>query len=53
MHLCGDFSLRALQIHDSGPISVKRLKSLGDKTIQEQHFTIRDFLEAVSYSSFK
>ncbi|XP_074345821.1 cyclin-J18 isoform X2 [Apium graveolens] len=35
------------KIHDSGPISVKRLKSLGDKTIQEQHFTIRDFLEAV------
>ncbi|XP_017251526.2 cyclin-J18 isoform X1 [Daucus carota subsp. sativus] len=34
------------KIHDSGPISVKRLKSLGDKTIQEQHFTIRDFLEA-------
>lgn len=29
---------------------MKSLKSLGDKTIKEQHFTTRDFLEAVSYS---
>ncbi|XP_062172279.1 cyclin-J18-like isoform X7 [Alnus glutinosa] len=34
------------KIHDSRPLSVKSLKSLGDKTIKEQHFTTRDFLEA-------
>ncbi|KAA8532414.1 hypothetical protein F0562_032448 [Nyssa sinensis] len=34
------------KIHDSHPLSVKRLKSLGDKIIKEQHFTTRDFLEA-------
>ncbi|KAM7463368.1 hypothetical protein LguiA_031489 [Lonicera macranthoides] len=34
------------KIHDSGPLSVKNLKSLGDKAIKEQHFTTRDFLEA-------
>ncbi|KAL4638030.1 hypothetical protein ACB092_03G121700 [Castanea dentata] len=35
------------KIHDSRPLSVKSLKSLGDKTITEQHFTTRDFVEAV------
>ncbi|XP_057961638.1 cyclin-J18 [Malania oleifera] len=34
------------KIHDSPPVSVKSLKSLGDKMIKEQHFTTRDFLEA-------
>ncbi|KAM4119861.1 hypothetical protein ACJW30_03G091500 [Castanea mollissima] len=34
------------KIHDSRPLSVKSLKSLGDKTIMEQHFTTRDFVEA-------
>ncbi|KAK4596955.1 hypothetical protein RGQ29_014833 [Quercus rubra] len=34
------------KIHDSRPLSVKSLKSLGDKTITEQHFTTRDFVEA-------
>ncbi|KAK9277124.1 hypothetical protein L1049_006663 [Liquidambar formosana] len=34
------------KIHDSHPLSVKSLKSLGDKLIKEQHFTTRDFLEA-------
>ncbi|KAL5553335.1 hypothetical protein UlMin_040736 [Ulmus minor] len=34
------------KIHDSRPLSVKSLKSLGDKVINEQHFTNRDFLEA-------
>lgn len=29
---------------------MKSLKSLGDKTIKEQHFATRDFLEAVSNS---
>ncbi|XP_028096862.1 cyclin-J18 isoform X2 [Camellia sinensis] len=35
------------KMHDSHPLSVKCLKSLGDKMIKEQHFTTRDFLEAV------
>ena len=41
-----------LQVHDSHPLSVKSVKSLGDKMIKEQYFTIRDFSEAVSYSRF-
>ncbi|XWS64035.1 hypothetical protein CRYUN_Cryun06bG0152500 [Craigia yunnanensis] len=36
------------KIHDSRALSVKCLKSLGDKFIKDQHFTTRDFLEAVS-----
>ncbi|CBI26780.3 unnamed protein product, partial [Vitis vinifera] len=36
------------KIHDSRPLSMKSLKSLGDGIINEQHFTTRDFLEAVS-----
>ncbi|CAL5404275.1 unnamed protein product [Camellia sinensis] len=35
------------KMHDSHPLSVKCLKSLGDEMIKEQHFTTRDFLEAV------
>ncbi|KDP38176.1 hypothetical protein JCGZ_04819 [Jatropha curcas] len=35
------------KIHDSRPFSVKMLKNLSDKSIREQHFTSRDFLEAV------
>ncbi|XP_072989921.1 cyclin-J18-like isoform X2 [Typha latifolia] len=34
------------KIHDSGPLSVKSLKSLGDKLISDQHFTSRDFVQA-------
>ncbi|XP_052205652.1 cyclin-J18 isoform X2 [Diospyros lotus] len=34
------------KVHDSHPLSVKSVKSLGDKMIKEQYFTIRDFLEA-------
>ncbi|KAI8004570.1 Cyclin-J18 [Camellia lanceoleosa] len=34
------------KMHDSHPLSVKCLKSLGDKMIKEQHFTTRDFLES-------
>ncbi|XP_042487982.1 cyclin-J18 isoform X2 [Macadamia integrifolia] len=34
------------KLHDSCPLSVKSLKSLGDEVIKEQHFTTRDFLEA-------
>ncbi|KAJ8774770.1 hypothetical protein K2173_017216 [Erythroxylum novogranatense] len=34
------------KIHNSSPLSVKTLKSFGDKSITEQHFTARDFLEA-------
>ncbi|XP_028070903.1 cyclin-J18-like [Camellia sinensis] len=34
------------KMHDSYPLSVKCLKSLGDKMIKEQHFTTRDFLES-------
>lgn len=37
-----------LQIHDTPPMSVNNLKLLGDKFIKEQHYTKRDFLEAVS-----
>ncbi|XVF85543.1 hypothetical protein PTKIN_Ptkin17bG0125600 [Pterospermum kingtungense] len=35
------------KIHDSRAIPVKCLKSLGDKFIRDQHFTTRDFVEAV------
>ncbi|KAK9091409.1 hypothetical protein Sjap_024586 [Stephania japonica] len=34
------------KIHDTTPLSIKSLKSLGDEFITEQHFTLRDFLEA-------
>ncbi|OMO72560.1 hypothetical protein COLO4_27582 [Corchorus olitorius] len=34
------------KIHDSRSLSVKSLKSMGDKFIKDQHFTTRDFLEA-------
>ncbi|GKV27272.1 hypothetical protein SLEP1_g36461 [Rubroshorea leprosula] len=49
----GNFQLFALisiwissKIHDSHPVPLKSLKSLGDMFITEQHFTTRDFLEA-------
>lgn len=35
------------QFHGSPPLSVKHFKFLGDKYIKEQHFTTRDFKEAV------
>lgn len=35
------------KIHGSRPLSVKSLKSLGDRIIRDQHFTTRDFAEAV------
>ncbi|KAG8475560.1 hypothetical protein CXB51_032390 [Gossypium anomalum] len=35
------------KIHDSRALSVKCLKSFGDEFIKDQHFTIRDFVEAV------
>lgn len=44
------FNFHVLQMHGSKVVSVKSLKSLGDKIIKDQHFTTRDFLEAVSYS---
>ncbi|KAF5185984.1 Cyclin-j18-like [Thalictrum thalictroides] len=34
------------KIHNTRALSVKTLKSLGDKVIKDQHFTTRDFLEA-------
>ncbi|KAJ8646856.1 hypothetical protein MRB53_008604 [Persea americana] len=34
------------KIHDTRPLSVKSLKSLGDEIIKDQHFTTRDFAEA-------
>ncbi|KAM5567873.1 cyclin-J18 [Rosa sericea] len=34
------------KIHSSPALSVKIFKSLGDKSINEQHFTIRDYSEA-------
>ncbi|KAK9934635.1 hypothetical protein M0R45_021772 [Rubus argutus] len=44
------FSLVSLwisnKIHSSPALSVKIFKSLGDKSINEQHFTIRDYSEA-------
>ncbi|PNX71463.1 cyclin-j18-like protein, partial [Trifolium pratense] len=33
-------------IHDAKPLSVASLKSLANKSIKEQHFTHRNFLEA-------
>lgn len=35
------------QIHDSKPLSVRSLKALSDKLISDQHFTSRDFSDAV------
>ncbi|CAM8947497.1 unnamed protein product [Rhodiola kirilowii] len=35
------------KMHTSRPVSVKSLKSLGDKMINDQHFTTRDYVEAV------
>ncbi|KVH96392.1 Cyclin-like protein [Cynara cardunculus var. scolymus] len=35
------------KIHDSHPLSVKKLKTVADKIIQEQHYTTRDFADAV------
>ncbi|KAI3700125.1 hypothetical protein L2E82_44742 [Cichorium intybus] len=44
------FSLIAIwissKIEDSRPLSVKKLKSVADKRIEEQHYTTRDFAEA-------
>jgi hypothetical protein len=37
-----------VQAHDVRPISVKSLKALGDRVIADQHFTCRDFANAVS-----
>ncbi|KAJ0987560.1 hypothetical protein J5N97_005916 [Dioscorea zingiberensis] len=34
------------KIHDTRPLSIKSLKSLGDNVIVDQHFTTRDFAEA-------
>ncbi|KAK6160544.1 hypothetical protein DH2020_003925 [Rehmannia glutinosa] len=34
------------KMHDTPPLSVKNLKSLGDKFIKEQHYTMGDLLEA-------
>ncbi|KAJ0726716.1 putative cyclin [Helianthus annuus] len=34
------------KIHDSRPLTVKKLKILADKIIHEQHYTTRDFAEA-------
>uniref|UniRef100_A0A7N0UJI0 Uncharacterized protein n=1 Tax=Kalanchoe fedtschenkoi TaxID=63787 RepID=A0A7N0UJI0_KALFE len=36
------------KMDNSRPLSVKRLKSLGDNMIKDQHFTTRDYIEAVS-----
>ncbi|KHF98337.1 hypothetical protein F383_13811 [Gossypium arboreum] len=41
-----EFLIRSSHIHDSRALSVKCLKSLGDEFIKDQHFTIRDFVEA-------
>ncbi|KAF3332402.1 cyclin-J18-like protein [Carex littledalei] len=35
------------KIHDSKPLSVRSLKALSDKLISDQHFTSRDFSDAV------
>jgi hypothetical protein len=39
----------ASKIHELKPLSVKSLKALGDRIIADQHFTCRDFANAVSY----
>ncbi|XP_057443300.1 cyclin-J18 isoform X1 [Lotus japonicus] len=35
-----------LQMHDTQPLSATCLKSLADKSIKEQHYTTRNFIEA-------
>ncbi|KAJ9546898.1 hypothetical protein OSB04_019441 [Centaurea solstitialis] len=34
------------KIHDSHPLSVTKLKTMADKTIEQQHYTTRDFADA-------
>ncbi|KAL8265916.1 hypothetical protein R6Q59_003260 [Mikania micrantha] len=34
------------KIHDTRPLTIQKLKTLADKIIHEQHYTIRDFAEA-------
>ncbi|XP_077234590.1 cyclin J18 isoform X2 [Tasmannia lanceolata] len=34
------------KLHETSSLAVKSLKSLGDEIIRDQHFTIRDFVEA-------
>ncbi|PKI75290.1 hypothetical protein CRG98_004330 [Punica granatum] len=41
------FLIEAAQIHNSRPLMLKSLKSLADHVIRDQHFTRRDFSEAV------
>uniref|UniRef100_A0A453IJF9 Uncharacterized protein n=1 Tax=Aegilops tauschii subsp. strangulata TaxID=200361 RepID=A0A453IJF9_AEGTS len=38
----------ASKIHEMRPLSVKSLKALSDRIIADQHFTCRDFADAVS-----
>lgn len=45
-HVCHRIYPR--QIHDTCPLSAKSLNSLGEEIIEDQHFTTRDFVEAVT-----
>jgi hypothetical protein len=40
--------LLSFQIHELRPLAVKSLKALSDRIIADQHFTCRDFADAVS-----
>jgi hypothetical protein len=42
------FMLSSVQIHELRPLAVKSLKALSDCIIADQHFTCRDFADAVS-----
>jgi hypothetical protein len=42
------FMLCSVQIHELRPLAVKSLKALSDRIIADQHFTCRDFADAVS-----
>ncbi|KAK8931074.1 Cyclin-J18-like [Platanthera zijinensis] len=43
-----EFLIVSSQLHDTRPLSVKSLKSLGDVLIDDQCFTTRDFADGVS-----
>jgi hypothetical protein len=43
--------LLSVQIHEMRPLAVKSLKALSDRIIADQHFTCRDFADAVSFTT--
>jgi hypothetical protein len=45
--------LLSVQIHEMRPLAVKSLKALSDRIIADQHFTCRDFADAVSFTTHR